>query len=71
MKNILKALLLHSAIMSTILFLGLVDSLSFLSILIWIIIEVILIKTCIKYLSYRDFYKYSGSMYFNKLLSLK
>ena len=67
-KNILKGVLLWAMMLSVTLFIITIDSLSLVSILLWITVNIILIIVGRYNLTLRDIYYLSGSRFIDKVL---
>ena len=67
-KNILKGVLLWAIVLSVTLFIITIDSLSLVSILLWITVNIILIIVGRYNLTLRDIYYLSGSRFIDKVL---
>ena len=69
-KNILKGILLWTTILSIIAFIIAIDSLSLISIILWIAINIILIIVSNQTLTFEDVFYLSGSKLIDKILKL-
>jgi len=67
-KNILKGVLLWAIVLSVTLFIITIDSLSLVSILLWITVNIILVIVGSNNLTLRDIYYLSGSRFIDKVL---
>lgn len=69
-KNILKGILLWTTILSIIAFITAIDSLSLISIVLWIAINAILIIVSNQTLTFEDVFYLSGSKLIDRILKL-
>lgn len=69
-KNILKGILLWTTILSIIAFITAIDSLSLISIVLWIAINAILIIVSNQTLTFKDVFYLSGSKLIDRILKL-
>lgn len=67
-KNIFKGVLLWAIVLSVTLFIITIDSLSLVSILLWVTVNIILIIVGRYNLTLRDIYYLSGSRFIDKVL---
>lgn len=67
-KNIFKGILLWATVFSVMLFIMAIDSLSLVSILLWVAINIILIIVSRHNLTVRDVYHLSGSRLIDRIL---
>ena len=67
-KNILKGVLLWAIVLSVILFIITIDSLSLVSILLWVTVNIVLVVVGKHNLTLRDIYYLSGSRFIDKVL---
>lgn len=69
-KNILKGILLWTTILSITAFITAIDSLSLISIVLWIAINIILIIVSSQTLTFEDVFYLSGSKLIDRILKL-